>query len=66
MASERRVRRGSISAELLMCGGGMRSTLSLPLVARCEESIDVCVVRWVGWRERESQHCLPKDRLYST
>ena len=24
------------------------------------------VVRWVGWRERESQHCLPKDRLYST
>ena len=24
------------------------------------------VVRWVCWRERESQHCLSEDRLYST
>ena len=30
----RRVRWGSISSELLMCGGGVRSILLLPLVAR--------------------------------
>ena len=29
-----RVRRGSISSELLMCGRGVRSILLLPLVAR--------------------------------
>ena len=29
-----RVRRGSLSSELLMCGGGVRSILLLPLVAR--------------------------------
>ena len=29
------VRRGSISLELLMCGGGVRSILLLSLVARC-------------------------------
>ena len=39
----RRVRRGSISSELLMCGGGVRSILLLPLVARCLETIDVCI-----------------------
>ena len=38
----RRVGRGSISLELLMCGGGVRSILLLPLVARCLETIDVC------------------------
>ena len=38
----RRVRRGSLSSELLMCGGGVRSILFLPLVARCLETIDVC------------------------
>ena len=38
-----RVRRGSISLELLMCGGGVRSILLLPLVARCLETIDVCI-----------------------
>ena len=32
-ATVRRVRRGSISSELLMCGGGVRSILLLPLVA---------------------------------
>ena len=42
---ERRVRRGSISSELLMCGGGVRSILILPLVARCLETIDVCIWR---------------------
>ena len=40
-----RVRRGSISSELLMCGGGVRSILLLPLVARCLETIDVCIWR---------------------
>ena len=31
----RRVRHGSISSELLMCGGGVRSSFLLPLVDRC-------------------------------
>ena len=39
----RRVRRGSISSELLMCGGGVSSILLLPLVARCLKTIDVCI-----------------------
>ena len=39
----RRLRRGTISSELLMCGGGVRSTLLLSLVARCLETIDVCI-----------------------
>ena len=42
-ARVRRVMRESISAELLMCGGGVRSILLLPLVARCLETIDVCI-----------------------
>ena len=42
-ARERRVRRGSLSSELLMCGGGVLSILLLPLVARCLETIDVCI-----------------------
>ena len=41
----RRVRRASISSELLMRGGGVRSILLLPLVARCLETIDVCIWR---------------------
>ena len=41
-AMVRRVRRGSISSELLMCGGGVRSILLLPLVAWCLEIKDVC------------------------
>ena len=40
-ARVQRVRRGSLSSELLMCGGGVRSILLLPLVARCLETIDV-------------------------
>ena len=40
-----RVRRGSISSDLLMCGGGMRSILLLHLVARCIETIDVGIWR---------------------
>ena len=41
----RRVRRGSHSSELLMCGGVVRSILLLHLVARCIETIDVCIWR---------------------
>ena len=41
----RRVRRGSLSSELLMCDEGVRSILLLPLVARCLETIDVCIWR---------------------
>ena len=41
-----RVRRGSLSSELLMCGGGsVRSILLFPLVSRCLETIDVCIWR---------------------
>ena len=40
-----RVRLGSISSELLMCGGGVHSILLLPRVARCLETIDVCIWR---------------------
>ena len=39
----RQVRRGSISSELLMCGGGVCSILLLPIVDRCLETIDVCI-----------------------
>ena len=41
----RRVRQRSISSELLMCDGGVHSMLLLPLVARCLETIDVCIWR---------------------
>ena len=44
-ARVRRVRRRSISSELLMCGGGVCSILLLHLVARCLETIDVCIWR---------------------
>ena len=40
----RRVRRGSISSELLMYGGGVRSILLLPIVARSLETIDLCIL----------------------
>ena len=43
----RRVRRGSISSELLMCGAGVRSILLLPLVARYLDAIDICIWRRV-------------------
>ena len=45
----RRVRQGSISSELLMCGGGVRSILLLHLVVRCLETIDVCICRMFGF-----------------
>ena len=42
-ARVRRSRRGSISSELLMCGGGVRSILLLPLVAGCLDTTNVCI-----------------------
>ena len=45
LARVRRVWRLSISSELLLCGGGVRSILLLPLVARCLETIDVYIWR---------------------
>ena len=42
-ARVRRVRRGSISSELLIFDGGVRSILLLLLVARSLETIDVCM-----------------------
>ena len=39
----RQVRRGSLSSELLMCGGGVCNILLLPLVARFLKTIDVCI-----------------------
>ena len=44
-ARVRRVRRGSLSSELLMCGVDVHSILLLSLVARCLETIDVCIWR---------------------
>ena len=44
-----RVRRGSLSSELLRCGGGASSIVLLPLVARCLETIDVCIWRMFGF-----------------
>ena len=41
----RRVRRGRLSADLQICGGGVCSILLLPLVAKCLERIDVCIWR---------------------
>ena len=41
----RRVMRRIIFSQLLMCGGGACSILLLPLVARCLETIDVCIWR---------------------
>ena len=42
-ARVRRVIPGSISSALLICGGGVHSILSLPLLAKCLETIDVCI-----------------------
>ena len=46
-ARVRRVRRRCLASELLVCGGGMRSILLLPLVARCLETIDACIWRMI-------------------
>ena len=44
-ARVRQVRRESLSSELLMCGGDVCSILLSPLVARCLETIYVCIWR---------------------
>ena len=44
-ARVRRVRQGTLSSELPMCGGGMHSILSLPLVAKRPETTDACTWR---------------------
>ena len=44
-AMVRRVRCGSLSSELLVCDGGVRSILLLPLMSRCLETIAVCIWR---------------------
>ena len=44
-ARVRRLRRANISSELLMCGGDVCNNLLLPLVARCIETINVCIWR---------------------
>ena len=49
----RRVRRGSLSSELLVCGGGVRSILLLPLEARCLETIDVIIIIIMQGRKRK-------------
>ena len=46
-AKVRQVLRGNISSELLMCGGGVCSILSLPLVAICCSDCDPCTVACV-------------------
>ena len=47
-AMVRRVRRGSISSEMLMCGEGVCSSLLLFLVARCLETVYVFMSGPVG------------------
>ena len=44
-AMVRRVRRGSISVELIMSGGDIHNILLLSLVSRGLETIDVCIWR---------------------
>ena len=39
------MRRGAISSELVMCGGGVCSILLLLLVARCLQTTDICIWR---------------------
>ena len=39
------MRQGSISSELLMCGGGVHSVLLLSIVTRCLETTHVCIWR---------------------
>ena len=37
-----------MSSELIMCGGSVRSILLLSIVARCIETVDVCIWRMLG------------------
>ena len=49
-ARVRRVKRGSISSELLMCGGGVCSILLFHPVARCLETIFVCYIKKIYYK----------------
>ena len=65
----RRVRRGSISSELLMWGGGERSFVLLPLVARCQETIDVCIWRmfvFMSVVQMLYSYCIWRAKLLAT
>ena len=54
-----RVRRvTSIVSKLLMCGGGVRSIFLLPLVARCLEPIDVCILAQICFYVCCSELCV--------
>ena len=44
-ARVRRVSCGSLYSGLIVCGGGVHSILLLPLVARCLETIYMCIWR---------------------
>ena len=46
-ARVRQVRREIVPSELLMCGGGVRSILLLPLVARCLETIYIYIYIYI-------------------
>ena len=46
-ARVRRVRRGSTSSDLIMCGGGVRSILLFSFVSRYLETIDVCICHMI-------------------
>ena len=43
-ARMQQVTQGSMTSEVLMCGGDVRSIFLFPLVARCLETIDVCIL----------------------
>ena len=60
----RRVRRGSISSELLMCGGGVCSILLLPLVARCMYMVHVCFMSVWGSGNVCSVVAIVKDSVF--
>ena len=47
-ARVQRVMRGSLFSEVLVCGGGVRSILLLPLVARCLELDQLQQIRLAG------------------
>ena len=53
-----RVRQGSISSEMPMCGGSARGILLLPLVARCLETIDfevqIALIFFRVWSEQRA------------
>ena len=53
---------GSLSSELIMCGGGVRSILLLPLVTRWQETIDVCILAHVCFMSVVEAHIIYNTR----